>query len=224
MSIIYLKNISKIYNEKKVGTHALKNINLKINSGDFIAIMGPSGSGKSTLLNIIGCMDIPTNGEYYLGDDLIGKMNNKQLSKLRNTKFSFIFQNFALMKDYNVYDNVELPLMYRDISDKDKRNKVIMYLEKIGIIDKINNKPTELSGGQKQRVAIARALVSDADIILGDEPTGALDQKTGQEIMELLKEINRKGKTIIIVTHDLKVASYCDRIINVVDGQILENK
>lgn len=220
MSIIDLRNINKIYNEKKIGTMALKNINLTIERGEFVAIMGPSGSGKSTLLNIIGCMDIPTEGEYYLDDRLVTKLSNKELSRTRNKKLSFIFQNFALMKDYNIYDNVELPLTYRNISSKEKKCKVITYLRKLGIEDKINSKPLELSGGQQQRVAIARALVSDAEIILADEPTGSLDRKNGREVMELITEINKQGKTIIIVTHDEKVAAYCNRRIIIEDGSI----
>lgn len=220
MSIIDLRNINKIYNEKKAGTIALKNINLKIERGDFVAIMGSSGSGKSTLLNIIGCMDIPTEGEYYLDDRLVTKLSNKELSRIRNLKLSFIFQNFALMKNYNVYDNVELPLIYRNISNKEKKNKVITYLRKLGIEDKIKSKPMELSGGQQQRVAIARALVSDADIILADEPTGALDSKSGKDLMELITDINKQGKTIIIVTHDEKIASYCNKRIIIEDGNI----
>jgi len=220
MSIIDLRNINKIYNEKKAGTIALKNINLKIERGDFVAIMGSSGSGKSTLLNIIGCMDIPTEGEYYLDDRLVTKLSNKELSRIRNLKLSFIFQNFALMKNYNVYDNVELPLIYRNISNKEKKNKVITYLRKLGIEDKIKSKPMELSGGQQQRVAIARALVSDADIILADEPTGALDSKSGKDLMELITDINKQGKTIVIVTHDEKIASYCNKRIIIEDGNI----
>ena len=220
MSIIELRNIGKMYNEKKAGVTALKNVNLVIEKGDFIAIMGPSGSGKSTLLNIIGCMDIPTQGEYYLDGKLVSELKNSELSKIRNRKLSFIFQNFALMKDYNVYDNVELPLMYRDMSNKEKRNKVLSYLRKLGIEDKVKSKPMELSGGQQQRVAIARALVSDADIILADEPTGALDSKNGRELMELITEINKQGKTVIIVTHDENIASYCDKKIIIEDGKI----
>jgi len=220
MSIIDLRNINKIYNEKKAGTIALKNINLKIERGDFVAIMGSSGSGKSTLLNIIGCMDIPTEGEYYLDDRLVTKLSNKELSRIRNLKLSFIFQNFALMKNYNVYDNVELPLIYRNISNKEKKNKVITYLRKLGIEDKIKSKPMELSGGQQQRVAIARALVSNADIILADEPTGALDSKSGKDLMELITDINKQGKTIVIVTHDEKIASYCNKRIIIEDGNI----
>lgn len=221
MSVIELKNIKKEYGKKDFKITAIDNINLSVEKGDFIAIMGPSGSGKSTLLNIIGCMDRLTKGEYYLNGKLINELNNKELSKIRNSTISFVFQDFALMKEYNVYDNVELPLSYRKLSPKQKKQMVIKQLEALGIKDQIKKKPSELSGGQQQRVAIARALVSDGEIILADEPTGALDSKTGMEIMNILLEINKKGKTIIIVTHDEKVASYCNKKIIIKDGKII---
>ena len=221
MSIIELKNIRKEYGKKDFKFTAIDNINLSVEKGDFIAIMGPSGSGKSTLLNIIGCMDQLTKGEYYLNGKLINKLKNKELSKIRNSTISFVFQDFALMKEYNVYDNVELPLSHRNLSNKQKKQMIIKQLEELGIKDQIKKKPNELSGGQQQRVAIARALVSDAEIILADEPTGALDSKTGMEIMNILSEINKKGKTIIIVTHDEKVASYCNKKIIIKDGRII---
>lgn len=221
MSIIELKNIKKEYGKKDFKFTAIDNINLSVEKGDFIAIMGPSGSGKSTLLNIIGCMDQVTKGEYYLNGKLINTLNNKELSKIRNSTISFVFQDFALMKEYNVYDNVELPLSYRSLSNKQKRQMVIKQLDALGIKDQIKKKPSELSGGQQQRVAIARALVSDGEIILADEPTGALDSKTGMEIMDIFKKINKQGKTIIIVTHDEKVASYCNKKIIIKDGRII---
>lgn len=224
MSLVELINIKKIYNEKESKTMALNNINLRVEKGDFIAIMGPSGSGKSTLLNIIGCMDSSTEGEYYLDSILVDNLNDKKLSEIRNLKISLIFQHFALMKDYNTYDNVELPLTHRNMSKKEKRARVLFFLEKLGIGDQIKKRPSQLSGGQKQRVAIARSLVSDTDIILADEPTGSLDKNTGIELMELLTEINNNGKTVIIVTHDENVASYCKRRIIIEDGKIVGNK
>lgn len=224
MSIIELKNIKKEYGEKDFKFTAIDNINLSVEKGDFIAIMGPSGSGKSTLLNIIGCMDQLTKGEYYLNGRLINDLSNKELSKVRNSIISFVFQDFALMKEYNVYDNVELPLSYRNLSNKQKKQMVIRQLELLGIKDQIKKKPSELSGGQQQRVAIARALVSDGEIILADEPTGALDSQTGMEIMNILSEINKMGKTIIIVTHDEKVASYCNKKIIIKDGKIIQTQ
>lgn len=222
MSLIELKNIKKVYDEKAKNFIALNNINLRIEKGDFIAIMGQSGAGKSTLLNIIGCMDSYSEGEYYLDNKLIKGLSNKELSKIRNEKVSFVFQNFALMKDYNVYDNVELPLTNRNMSQKARKELVIKYLKKLGIEEHIKKKPSKLSGGQQQRVAIARALVSNADIILADEPTGALDKKNSIELMNLISDINKEGKTIIIVTHDEKVAAYCKKRIIIEDGNIKE--
>ncbi|MBN1040342.1 ABC transporter ATP-binding protein [Clostridium botulinum] len=223
MDIIQLKNINKIYGKGESELIALKNIDLTIKKGEFLAIMGSSGSGKSTLLNIMGCMDIPTNGEYYLNNMLIKNLSNNELSKIRNSTVSFIFQHFALIKDYTVYDNIELPLLHRKVSSKEKKDLILKYSHKLGISDKLYKKPTELSGGQQQRVAICRALVSESQIILADEPTGALDSNTGKSILDLLKEINKEGKTIIIVTHDLKIASYCDRTIIINDGKINKN-
>jgi putative ABC transport system ATP-binding protein len=223
MSSIELKNISKIYGKDESQTIALDDINLEIDSGEMVAIMGPSGSGKSTLLNIIGCMDIPTSGEYYLMGKLIKNLPNRELSSIRNTVISFVFQHFALMKDYNIYDNVELPLTYKKLSLRKRRELVMNGLSQLKIENQAYKKPSELSGGQQQRAAIARALVSEASIILADEPTGALDQTTGEALMELFKKINEQGKTVVIITHDPKVASYCKRRISIRDGKITED-
>lgn len=219
MSIISLKNINKDYGSGEAKTAALKDINVEIEKGEMIAIMGPSGSGKTTLLNILGLLDIPSDGEYYLDDELVKQIKVDSLAKIRNKKIGFVFQNFNLLYDYSVLYNVEMPLTY----SKDKKNmreRATKMLENVGLKEHINKSPNELSGGQKQRVAIARALINEPDIILADEPTGALDKKTGEEILALLKEINKNGKTIIIVTHDINIAKYCDKIINIVDGQI----
>lgn len=221
MSIIKLQNISKIYGKSNFTTYALKNVDLNINKGEYLAIMGPSGSGKSTLLNLIGCMDGQTEGKYFLNNKDVSLLSNKELSKVRNNVISFIFQHFALMKEYSVYDNVELPLSFRKISKKTKRELVINHLKRLGIEDQIKKKPGQLSGGQQQRVAIARALCTEADIILADEPTGALDQKNGKDIMDILTQLNNSGKTIIVVTHDPVVASYCKRVITIKDGEIV---
>lgn len=220
MSLISIQNVGKSYGNKGVKIEVLKNINLEIDEGDFIAIMGPSGSGKSTLLNIIGCMDRASSGEYYLEDNLINVMNNKELSEVRNKVVSFVFQNFALMKDYNIYDNIEVPLLHRNLSNKERRIKIMEVMKELGIVDQYKKKPSELSGGQQQRAAICRAMVSGAKIILADEPTGALDQNTGEEVMSLLKELNNKGTTVIIITHDFNIASKCNKIINIKDGKL----
>jgi len=220
MEIIRLENIGKIYGKDSYKTIALQNVNLKINAGEFVSIMGASGSGKSTLLNIIGCMDIPTSGSYYLKGSLVNGYGNSKLSKIRGSVISFVFQHFALLNEYTVYENVELPLLNIKISRREKKERIYHYLEQLKIKDLANKKPTQISGGQQQRVAIARALVSEPEIILADEPTGALDQKTGIELLEIMKAINNEGKTLIIVTHDNKVASYSKRIITITDGKI----
>ena len=221
MEIIRLINISKKYG-KENRTTALENINLTINKGEFIAIMGPSGSGKSTLLNIIGTMDKPSDGSYYLNGVDISNLKDEELSNIRNKHLSFVFQHFALMKNYSVYDNVELPLIFRRMKKREKQILIESTLKELNIINHINKKVTGLSGGQQQRVAIARALVSGAEIILADEPTGALDQKTGIELMELLVKLNSEGKTIILVTHDENIASFCSKKIIIKDGKIIE--
>lgn len=220
MGIIEINNLSKTYGELEHKIYALKNINLNISEGEFVAIMGPSGSGKSTLLNIIGCMDKATEGEYILNGKKIYNLKNRELSKIRNEVVSFIFQHFALMKNYNVYENVELPLTHRNIGSKDKKKIVIETLRKLGIEDQRRKKPSKLSGGQQQRVAIARAIVSNSKIILADEPTGALDQNTGMEVMKILEELNKEGKTIIVITHDPNIAKKCKRVIYIKDGTI----
>ncbi|MGL5614634.1 MAG: ABC transporter ATP-binding protein [Sarcina sp.] len=222
MNIIELNNVTKIYEEGQVKKVALNNINLVVQKGEFLGIIGTSGSGKTTLLNILGLMDRLTTGSYKLEGKEVNSLNKDELSELRNSKVSFIFQHFALMSNYNVYDNVELPLSFRRINKKEKKEKILKILDELGIKSEIDKYPRQLSGGQKQRVAIARALISDSEIILADEPTGALDQKTGKEFMELLKKINEIGKTIILITHDMKLTEYCNRIIQIEDGNIIE--
>jgi len=219
--IIRLTNITKVFGEKENEVVALKNINVSIKRGEMIAIMGPSGSGKSTLLNIIGCLDRPTVGNYFLEGISIKNLSASEVASLRNNKFGFIFQDFALLQDYSSLDNVILPLIYRN-QNYSKNVKIgKTYLEKLDIYDKRNKKPGELSGGQQQRVAIARALASNPSIILADEPTGSLDQRTGADIMGIFRNLNFEGKTIIIVTHDRFVSSYCQRIIWISDGKVI---
>lgn len=219
--MIRLKNISKQYTLGDVITNALNEISLTIADGEFVAIMGASGSGKSTLLNIIGCMDTPSGGEYFLDDRKVSELNSRELSSIRNAKISFVFQNFALMEKYSAYENIELPLVNRRVSANERRHTVEEAAARLGITEQLCKLPKQMSGGQQQRVALARALASGADIILADEPTGALDKKTGMELMEIFKELNRDGKTIIIVTHDPNVAEYADRVITISDGRII---
>ena len=219
--MIRLKNISKQYTLGDVITNALNEISLTIADGEFVAIMGASGSGKSTLLNIIGCMDTPSGGEYFLDDRKVSELNSRELSSIRNAKISFVFQNFALMEKYSAYENIELPLVNRRVSANERRHTVEEAAARLEITEQLCKLPKQMSGGQQQRVALARALASGADIILADEPTGALDKKTGIELMEIFKELNRDGKTIIIVTHDPNVAEYADRVITISDGRII---
>ena len=219
INIIEIKNLSKVYdNEIKV----LDNINLSIKKGELIAIMGPSGSGKSTLLNILGLIDVQSSGNYYIEGKEVKDLMKAKPNLVRNKLFSFIFQYYALLKQYTVIENVMLPLTYRKISNKERVEKSILYLKKVGLFHLKDKKINKLSGGQQQRDAIARALVTEPEIILADEPTGNLDQKTGQDIMDLLIEINAAGKTVIIVTHDYNIAKQCSRIVRVIDGKIFQ--
>lgn len=219
MTVIELEKIGKTYGKGESATQALSNVSLKIEEGEFWSIMGPSGSGKSTLLNILGCMDVPTEGNYFLKGEKINDYTAKQLSRVRNQTISFVFQQFALLNEYSVYDNIELPLFCRKLSKKERKERIDYYMKRLGIEGLGKKKPTQISGGQQQRAAIARALVTEADIILADEPTGALDQKTGAELMGLLQEINGEGKTILLVTHDEKVANCAKKRLYIEDGK-----
>lgn len=219
--MLELKNISKVYSFGEETTNALSYVSLAINDGEFLAVMGASGSGKSTLLNILGCMDKPTSGEYFLDSKKISEMSSKELSDIRGGKISFVFQNFALMEKYSAYENIELPLINKKVPSKERKKRVEEAAQRLGITSQLRKKPNRMSGGQQQRVALARALVSGADIILADEPTGALDRKNGIELMEIFKALNAEGKTIIIVTHDQNMAEYADRIITISDGRII---
>lgn len=221
MRLIELKDIRKIYAKSDIKTIALDGINLEIDIGESVAIMGASGSGKSTLLNIVGCLDTLSSGEYIFNGKSISKLNGRELANLRNASFGFVMQYFGLVDEYTVYENIEIPLSYSKKPGINKRRLIKETLDMLGIGDKIRKTPNQLSGGQNQRVAIARALINDPEIILADEPTGALDKKTGQEVMNILKDLNRKGKTLLIVTHDDKIASQCSRIVNISDGKIV---
>lgn len=221
MSLIELNNVHKIYGVNLNKVTALHDLNLNINKGELLAIIGPSGSGKSTLLNIIGTLDTVTQGKYLLNNKNINNLSKSQLCKIRNKTFGFVVQRFALIGDYTVFENIEIPLEYAKVKLKDRKSKIENLLVKLEIQDKMNCITKELSGGQCQRVAIARALANDPEVILADEPTGALDQKTGQAVLDIFKELNKEGKTIIIVTHDYKIANQCTRIIKMQDGNII---
>ena len=224
MSVIELKDIMKTYQMGDSVVHALYHVNLKIEPGEFTSIMGPSGSGKSTMMNILGCLDRPTSGEYFLDGKEIAGYDDDELAHTRNAKIGFVFQNFNLLSSETAQENVALPLIYAGI-DKEKRNqRAIDVLNKVGLQDRISFKPSQLSGGQKQRVAIARAIINNPKILLADEPTGALDQASGKQVMELFKSLNDEGVTIIMITHDANVASHAKKIFHIIDGEIIENK
>lgn len=218
--LIDLKNVSKSYRNGDQELQVLKDVHLEVEEGEFVAIMGPSGSGKSTLMNIIGMLDRSTSGEYYLEGEEVAKLSEKKLAKVRNQQIGFVFQQFFLLSKLNALQNVELPLIYAGVSQSKRKALAEQYLKKVELETRMHHLPSELSGGQKQRVAIARALVNHPSIILADEPTGALDTKTGEQIMELLTELNREGKTIIMVTHEPEIAAFAKRQIVIRDGVI----
>ena len=218
--MIELVKIRKVYRTGQVVYEALKGIHMKVNPGEFIAIMGPSGSGKSTLMNLLGCLDTPTEGFYFLeGADVAG-LSFDQLSEIRNKKIGFVFQSLNLLLYSTAFENIELPMLFDGIGRRERRERVEMLLERVGLKEWADHRPTEMSGGQQQRVAIARALANDPPIILADEPTGNLDSKSGKEIMDLFTELNREGKTILMVTHDHGIAGYARRKVEILDGQI----
>lgn len=222
--MIKLKNIEKKYVLSKDNVvNALNGISLEIEEGEFVAIVGKSGSGKSTLLNVMSCLDKEIKGEYYLDDILINKKNPKALAKIRNKYFGFIFQNFNLLHKLTAYENIEIPLIYKRVPRKERKKLIEEYSKKVGIYERLKHKPNELSGGQQQRVAIARALVTDPKIIMADEPTGALDEATGIQIMEILQELNREGKTVLLITHDMDLANKAPRKIVISDGKIISD-
>lgn len=223
-TIIKLENINKSYKVGENSLHVLKDINLTVEKGEFIAILGASGSGKSTLMNIIGCMDNSDDGEYFLEDIQIHKCGDDELGKVRNENIGFIFQKYHLIPQYTVIQNVMMPLLIRGMSRREATEKAREILESIGLGDRMEHKPNELSGGQQQRVAIARALVTKPALLLADEPTGALDSNTGKEILQLFKKLNEIGNTIIMITHDTNVANYSKRVIYLDDGVLTEGK
>src|SRR6185312_63030 len=220
-AIVRIDNLVKNYYMGTVTVYVLKQLNLTFDEGDFIALMGPSGSGKSTLLNVLGCLDRPTSGHYYLGDVDVSAMTDDQLSEVRSTYLGFIFQSYNLLPQYTVVENIELPLLYQGIKlDEKTKQRCTDLAEMVGLGDRLDHRPLQLSGGQQQRVAIARSLVNDPHLILGDEPTGNLDSKTSVEIMQMLRELNRSGKTIIMVTHENDIAAWARRVVRLRDGWV----
>lgn len=222
--MIELKDINKYYISGEEQLHALKNVNLKVEKGEFLAIMGPSGSGKSTMIKILGLLDKNFEGSYKLNDKSIRSLTDDELSSFRNEKIGFVFQDFNLIKRLSVKENIELPMLYRGAGVKETKKRVEELLTKINLLNKINKYPTQLSGGQQQRISIVRSLVNNPDIIIADEPTGALDSHTSQEIMEIFKDLNAEGITIILITHDINIAKKAKRIVSIFDGELKEEK
>ncbi len=222
--VIRINDLYKIYRMGSQEVQALRGIDLNIGHNEFVAIMGPSGSGKSTLMNIIGCLDTPTSGEYHLNDKNVSELSDNELAHVRNREIGFVFQTFNLLPRANILANVELPLVYAGVKASERKERALNALDHVGLGDRVHHKPNELSGGQRQRVAVARALVNTPSILLADEPTGNLDSKTGEEIMELFEELYNQGNTIILVTHEEDIADHARRIIRLRDGKLESDK
>ena len=223
-ALIHTQDLWKTYVMGEEEIHALRGVSFEIHRNEYVAIIGPSGSGKSTLMNLIGCLDTPSRGEYRLGGKLVSQMNDNELAQIRNQEIGFVFQTFNLLPRATALHNVELPLIYNGVPGADRIKMAKRALEAVDLINRLNHKPNELSGGQRQRVAIARALVNDPSIILADEPTGNLDSKTSEEIMQLLDALHQRGNTIILVTHERDIAAHAHRVISILDGQISKDE
>lgn len=220
--MIKLEHIFKIYQLGENKVYALNDVSLHVAEHEFLSIIGPSGSGKSTLMNMLGCLDVPTSGKYILDGEDVSKKNDDELAYIRNNKIGFVFQGFNLIQKLTAIENVELPLIYLNVPARERRERAKKALESVGLGERIHHTPTELSGGQQQRVAIARALITNPPIILADEPTGNLDSKAGKEVMQIFKELHKKGNTIILITHDSDVAKQASRMVKIQDGKIYE--
>ncbi len=220
MAIVALENLCKTYQLGAIELRVLRGLNLRIERGEYVAIMGPSGSGKSTLLNVIGCLDRPTSGDYFLGDQNVATLDDNQLSLIRGARIGFVFQSFNLISQLNVIENIEVPMYYQGWSERESAKRARELAEMVGLGERLLHRPSELSGGQQQRVAIARALANDPLIILADEPTGNLDSESGAEILRILMDLRKQGKTLIIVTHDKDIAADAGRVVELFDGQI----
>ena len=219
--LIEFKQVYKIYHMGDTAVHALDGVDITIDKGEFVAIVGQSGSGKSTAMNIIGCLDVPTSGKYYLGGIDVSTMEDDRQAEIRNKMLGFIFQQYNLIPKLNVLENVELPLLYAGIPERERRERARAALARVGLEDKHRNLPSQLSGGQQQRVSIARALAGDPSVILADEPTGALDSRTGREVLSFLRQLHREGNTVVLITHDNSIAVKADRIIRLQDGKVI---
>lgn len=219
--LIEFKDVYKIYQMGEEAVHAIDGVSLTVYKGEFLAIVGQSGSGKSTCMNIIGCLDVPTSGQYFLDGKDVSGMKDDELAEIRNKKLGFIFQQYNLIPKLTVRQNVELPLLYAGLSEKEQTARAMESLERVGLTDKSKNYPSQLSGGQQQRVSIARALAGNPSIILADEPTGALDSKTGKEVLEFLKKLHKEGNTIVLITHDNTIAAQAERVVKIHDGKII---
>jgi len=222
--MIRIESMTKVYGMGETKVVALAGVDLTVDDGDMVAIMGPSGSGKSTLMNMVGCLDRPTDGRYFLADKEVGQIDDNQRAEVRNRHIGFVFQGFNLLPKLTALQNVETPLIYRGVGMKQRREMALKALGQVGLAQRSHHRPSQLSGGQQQRVAIARAIASEPSILLADEPTGALDSRTGQEVLALFQDLNRQGRTIVIVTHDEKVAAHCKRIVRLRDGKVLSDE